>query len=71
MKTLSIEVAEDERACRVDPEALQAFAKGLLDEVLFTAARAAPEVPPGHAVQAQICFTISVDPLTGQLVVEY
>lgn len=71
MKTLAIEVAEGERTCRVDAEALQAFAKALLDDLLFTAARAAPEVPPGQAVRAQISFTISVDPRSGQLVVAY
>lgn len=71
MKTLAVQVAEGERACRVDLEALQTFAKGLLDEMLFTAARAAPGVPPGHPIQAQISFMVSVDPLSGQLVIEY
>lgn len=69
MKCLTIHVAEGERACRVDSTELQAFARNLLDEMLFTAARAAPDVPAGHAVSAQLSFTVSVDPVSGQLTV--
>lgn len=69
MKTLTIHAAEGERACRVDPEELQAFACKVLDDMLFTAARAAPAVPPGHAVHAQLAFTVAVDPVSGQLTV--
>ena len=61
MNKLRIQLADGERSCTVDASELQAWAKALLDDVLFESARQIDESRPADGAYACIGFSVSLD----------
>ena len=61
MKNLVVHLPAGERRCAVEADALAAFAKTLLDDLLFEAARALPANGDIRQVQASVTVTVTLD----------
>lgn len=61
MNSIRIQLADGQRSCTVDVGELQAWAKTLLDDVLFEAARQIDESRPADGAYACIRFSVSLD----------
>ena len=61
MNSIRIQLTDGERSCTVDAGELQAWAKALLDDVLFEAARQIAESGHENGACAGIRFSVSLD----------
>ncbi len=61
MNSIRIQLADGERSCTVDAGELQAWAKALLDDVLFEAARQIAEARHDDGACAGVHFSVSLN----------
>lgn len=69
MKTLRIALPAGARRCTVDPDELEHFARALLEDLLFEAARAAGDDAAAGSVAVDLQFTVRPDPDGGLRVI--
>lgn len=67
MRSILVQLPPGERRCTVAAAALESFAREIIDDLLFQAARAVPDDAAAGQVEATLTFTVMLDPVTGDL----